>query len=442
MIEQQVQWRRPTSRRGRRAPVPRLLEPFAVPAYRRMAVALVCGAFAYGIWTVALVWEVIAIGGGPAQLSLVSTAGAVGVVIPALLAGVVADRVPQKLVVMSVATLEFACYAAITVLSLTELTQLWHLVVTAFCLGMGLAFYYAAYSAWLPAVVPASTLQAVNGFEGMVRPLVAEAIGPAVAGVVVGVTNPGTATLIAAVVAGIGVCRADRTAAHGGASGPVDAPTSTRCAGPPGHPRGRRLHGAHAVAADTLLFAALMMLVTMGPFEVLIPFVIKDRLGGDATDHALVLGAFGVGGAIGVAGDGVGADAPPLPDLDEPHLGRRLPAARGDGSRHRDLDGRRRGVLPRCAVLGADGDLGDAAPAPGACRPAGSGRLAGLPRLDQPDAGVHGAGRSGVGGDRVSAPRSSCRRHPDRVRRGRRGVGSGCPRTSWPTRSTEAAGFT
>ena len=64
---------------------PRLLVPFAIPAYRTMAVALTCGAFAYGVWTIALVWEVIRIGGGPAQLSVVSTAGAVGVMLPALL---------------------------------------------------------------------------------------------------------------------------------------------------------------------------------------------------------------------------------------------------------------------------------------------------------------------------------------------------------------------
>ncbi len=277
----------------------RLLAPFEIPAYRRMALALVCGAFAYGVWAVALVWEVIGIGGGPAQLSVVSTAGAVGVLLPALLAGVVADRVPQKLIVMSVATAEFACYTVIAVLSLADLTKLWHLAVAAFCLGMGLAFYYAAYSAWLPAVVPASTLQAVNGFEGMVRPLVAEAIGPGVAGVVVGLTNPGTATLVAAVVAGIGVL-----VQIGLPRTPVRRDLSTA-----------DQHAVRGALQDiregvvymvrtpwllaTLLFAALMVLVTMGPFEVLIPFVIKDRLGGDATDHALVLGAFGVGGAIG-----------------------------------------------------------------------------------------------------------------------------------------------
>jgi MFS family permease len=49
----------------------------------------------------------------------------------------------------------------------------------------------------------------------------------------------------------------------------------------------------------TLLFASLMVLATMGPFEVLVPFVVKDRLGGDAADHALVLAAFGIGGGAG-----------------------------------------------------------------------------------------------------------------------------------------------
>ena len=62
--------------------LPRILTPFALPAYRLMALALTCGAFAYGVWTVALVWEVIRLGGGPAQLSVVSTAGAVGCCCP------------------------------------------------------------------------------------------------------------------------------------------------------------------------------------------------------------------------------------------------------------------------------------------------------------------------------------------------------------------------
>jgi predicted MFS family arabinose efflux permease len=49
----------------------------------------------------------------------------------------------------------------------------------------------------------------------------------------------------------------------------------------------------------TLLFASVMILVMMGPFELLLPFLIKDRLGGGPGAHALVLAAFGIGGAAG-----------------------------------------------------------------------------------------------------------------------------------------------
>src|SRR4051794_620772 len=94
---------------GRR--LPRALTPFRHPAYRRLAVALMLATFAGGVWVVGLVWEVIRIGGGPAQLSLVSTAGAIGVLLPALLGGVVAGRIAQKLILVVVATVEMTCMA-------------------------------------------------------------------------------------------------------------------------------------------------------------------------------------------------------------------------------------------------------------------------------------------------------------------------------------------
>lgn len=42
-----------------------------------------------------------------------------------------------------------------------------------------------------------------------------------------------------------------------------------------------------------------MVLLVIGPLEVLVPFLIKDRLGGGPGDHAMVLAAFGIGGAVG-----------------------------------------------------------------------------------------------------------------------------------------------
>jgi MFS family permease len=244
---------------------------------------------------------VIRIGGGPAQLSVVSTASAVGVLLPALLGGVVADRIPQKLILLVVAGVELAGMTLVATLSLTDHTALWHLASVSFVTGMGMAFYYPAYSAWLPALVPESDLLAVNGFEGMVRPTIGQAIGPAVAGAVVGAFSPGAAVAVAATCSLLGVIalsvvpltpvRRDLEA-----QGPARHPVASALAD-------MREGWSYMVRTPwllaTLLFASLMILVIMGPLEVLVPFLIKDRLGGGPKDHAWVLAAFGIGGAVG-----------------------------------------------------------------------------------------------------------------------------------------------
>ena len=281
--------------------LPRALTPFRHSAYRRLAVALTLSTFASGVWVVGLVWEVIRIDGGPAQLSVVSTCAAVGVLLPALLGGVVADRIPQKLILLVVAGVELAGMALVATLSVTDHTALWHLAAVSFVTGMGMAFYYPAYSAWLPALVPESDLMAVNGFEGMVRPTVGQAIGPAVAGVVVGAVSSGAAIGVAAAASLLGLLALTTVPLT-----PVRRDFEAE---------GERKHPVTSALVDmregfgymvrtpwllaTLLFASLMILVMMGPLEVLVPFLIKDRLGGGPSDHAWVLAAFGIGGAVG-----------------------------------------------------------------------------------------------------------------------------------------------
>jgi MFS family permease len=280
--------------------LPRALTPFRSPGYRKLALALVLSSFASGVWLVALVWEVIRIGGGPGQLSVVSTAAAVGVLLPALLGGVVADRVPQKTILLCVAAVEAAGMALVALLSIVDLTQLWHLAAVSFVTGMGMAFYYPAYSAWHPALVAEEDLMAVNGFEGMVRPTIGQAIGPGVAGVVVGAASPGAAFTVAATASALGLLalsvvpktpvRRDLEALAG--AHPVWSALRDMA-------EGFRYMVRTPWLLATLLFASLMILVMMGPLEVLIPFLIKDKLGGGPRDHALVMAAFGIGGALG-----------------------------------------------------------------------------------------------------------------------------------------------
>jgi len=283
--------------------VPRALTPFRHAGYRRLALALVLSSFASGVWIVALVWEVIRIGGGPAQLSAVTTANAVGVLLPALLGGVVADRVPQKLILLGVATVELTGMTLVAVLSLTDTTQIWHLAAVSFATGVGMAFYYPAYSAWLPALVPESDLLAVNGFEGMVRPAIGQAIGPGVAGFVVGILSAGVAVSVAATAslfALLALATVPRT--------PVRRDLAALAVGHPVASAVRDMREGFGYMVRTpwllssLLFVSLMLLLIMGPFEVLIPFLIKGRLAGGPGDHAIVMAAFGIGGALGSLG--------------------------------------------------------------------------------------------------------------------------------------------
>jgi len=279
---------------GRR--LPRALNPFRHAAYRRLAVALVLATFASGVWTVGLVWEVIRIGGGPGQLSVVATASAVGVILPALLGGVVADRVPQKLVLLTVAAIELLCMGTVALLSISDVTVLWHLGLVGFLIGAAMAFYYPAYSAWLPALVPEEDLLQVNGFEGMIRPTIGQAIGPAVAGAVVGAASPGAALSVATLASLAGLFALTTVPLTPVRRAETDgAPTSVLHDLREGF--GYMVRTPWLLA--TLLFASVMIFVLMGPLEVLMPFLIKDRLGGGPDDHALVLAAFGVGGAVG-----------------------------------------------------------------------------------------------------------------------------------------------
>ncbi|GFJ79632.1 MFS transporter [Phytohabitans houttuyneae] len=280
---------------GAAAPVP-------LGQYRLLAGSVTMSLFAAGVWLIALVWQVIALGGGPTELSLVSAAAAGGMVATTLLGGVLADRVPQRRILLAVAGARTVAIAAVAALAVGDVLHLWHLIVAAGVIGLGNGFTYPAYSAMLPSILPAEDLMAANGVEGMLRPTIMQAAGPALASALIAASSPGAAIAVVAVLEAIGVAflllvrqvplRRDKVAepAHPVRSAVVDLKAGF----------------VYMVRTPwllaTLLFASALILLIMGPVEVLIPFVIKDRAGGGPGDHAIVMAAFGVGGAIGSLG--------------------------------------------------------------------------------------------------------------------------------------------
>jgi MFS family permease len=278
--------------------LPRALRPFGNGQFRLLAGALVLSLLSVGVWVVASVWQVIQLGGSPADLSIVATGAGIGLVAAVLVGGVVADRVPQRRILVSVEVVRILAYGAAAFLALTGIIQVWHLAVIALVLGVADGFFYPAYSAWLPALIEEDQLLAANGIEGVLRPTIMQAAGPAAAGAIIAIASPGAAFLVMAVLqlGAVAVLWAMRTTA---VRRDVSRDAHPIVAGL------RDIRAGFTYMVQTrwllavLLFATVLVLVVMGPIEVLLPFAVKDQTGGGAGAFAFALGAFGVGGAIG-----------------------------------------------------------------------------------------------------------------------------------------------
>ena len=155
----------------------RALRPFASPAYRVLAFAMCMSVFGSGLWAVALVGRVVALGGTAVQLSGVTAAGALGAVVFGLGGGVTADRVRLAVILRCVEAVNVLTALTLTVLTWTGLLTLWQLGVAAFVFAGALGFFYPAYSAALPRILPGDQLLAANGVEGTARPLLQTAAG-------------------------------------------------------------------------------------------------------------------------------------------------------------------------------------------------------------------------------------------------------------------------
>jgi MFS family permease len=286
----------------------RALRPFAHREYRVLIAALAISIFGSGMWAVAMVYEVIHLGGGPLELSLVAAAGSVGLVAFVLAGGIAADRLPQRLLIIAVEGANLAVIAGISGLALLGWLQLWHLALGGFVLGVGAAFFFPAYSAILPRILPPEDLLAANGMEGTMRPILQQAAGPAVAGILVAALSPAHA------VTGVAACHllafcilnllrrqplpgTESVTAQGGTGGGADSVPPSRTSVLHDLREGVSYTARTPWLLWTLLWACISVLFLIGPIEVLLPFVVRDQLGGDSRMFGFLLAIAGVGGA-------------------------------------------------------------------------------------------------------------------------------------------------
>ena len=279
--------------------LPRALAPFSSREYTVLALAMGVSVFGSGLWAVAMVARVMELGGSAVDLSLVTAAGAVGMVVFVLVGGVAADRFRLTVILRCVEVTNLVTATTIVVLTWTDTLALWHLGAAAFVFSGAVGFFYPAYSAALPRILPVHQLLAANGVEGTARPLLQLAAGPAVGGALTGLALPGASVLAIAVchaVALVFMLRL-RLPERGGED-------AQGAASPQSSMLREMLEGFQYCVRTpwllwTLLWAMTAIFLFMGPLEVLVPFLVVDRLGGTVADYGAMLGLYGISTAVG-----------------------------------------------------------------------------------------------------------------------------------------------
>src|SRR4051812_20093113 len=242
-----------------------------------------------GAFLVALAWQVYALSGAATAMSLVGIAMTVPTIVFLLVGGVASDRLDRRRIMLAADVVRAVAVGLLAALTLSGALELWHVIVLVVAYGTGAAFFAPAFDAIVPELVPAEHLAHANALEQIVRPLAMRLAGPALGGMLVGAFGAGTAFALDA--ASFLVSAAALLAMRRGARKPVPAGVSVVADLRAGWAFVRR----HTWLWATFASAAIAYLCFMGPVEVLLPLVVKQDLGGSATDLGIVFAAGGLG---------------------------------------------------------------------------------------------------------------------------------------------------
>jgi MFS family permease len=241
-----------------------------------------------------MAWQVYALSNAPSALAVVGIAMTIPTIAFLLLGGAISDRLDRRRIMLSADLLRGVAVGVMALLSLTGALELWHVVGLVAVYGVGTAFFAPAFDAIVPDVLPPESLGQANSLDQFVRPLALRLAGPALGGVLIDLIGVGPAFALDAasfVVSALAVFamrtrRSTAPATGGSLTGDIRT--------------GFRYIRRHVWLWATFASAAVAYLLFMGPAEVLLPYIVKNSLGGSAADLGLVFAAGGLG-SIGCA---------------------------------------------------------------------------------------------------------------------------------------------
>jgi DHA3 family tetracycline resistance protein-like MFS transporter len=269
-----------------------MLAPLRLRDFRLLWTGLAVSLLGDGVYVVAIAWQAYQISNSPFALAVTGVAWTLPSVIVLPFSGALSDRAGRRPLMIAANLLRALAALAIGLLAVAGSVEIWHLILLSVVFGMGEALFGPSFTAIVPEIVPEHLLVQANSLDQAMRPLAMQFLGPALGGALVASVGPGSAFLFDAATllfaALMLTLMRTRTAAR--------APAQSRLLED-------MRDGARYVRTQVWLWATLLgfsvaVLVFWGPIEVLVPYLVKNDIGGGAGGFGLVLAAGGAGAIL------------------------------------------------------------------------------------------------------------------------------------------------
>lgn len=234
-------------------------------------------------------WLMAELNDSPQMVSAVRTAMATPVLLLAIPAGVLADRVDRRNLLLFTQTLMLLSAGLLATFTLIRVVDEYSLLALTFLIGLGLVLHVPTWQASIPELVPRTQLSRAIAL-GSISFNLARSVGPAVAGVLIAILGVWIAFSInamsfAAVIIVLLLWRRERTESTRGLSFRKSLFQGLRFVY-------RKPAIRHALAS------VLLFVIPASAFWSLVPLVAKTRLGWGADGLGMLVALIGVGAVV------------------------------------------------------------------------------------------------------------------------------------------------
>jgi len=271
-----------------------ILRPLAVRDFAFLWTGMTISMIGDGIYLVAIAWQVLQIENRPGALALVGIAWSLPQVVLVLASGALADRFDRRVLMIAGDVIRFFAIGTLGILSLNGQLTIPIVLGLVLVYGAGQAVFQPSFQSITPTIVPDDLLVQANSLAQLVRPFAMTLVGPLVGGVLVAAFSAGVAFLVDAVTFAFSTLMILLMRTRHQAN--PDGEESSSFLGEIGE--GLRYVRRTRWLVIAMVAATVSLLAVWGPWETLVPVVVKNDLGGQASSLGLVFGAGGVGAVV------------------------------------------------------------------------------------------------------------------------------------------------